>query len=57
MLPEAYGVWQRSECAELKKEVDSFQEASKWVESNKQEGDLILIENDLPDMYERIPKM
>ncbi len=38
-------------------EVDSFQEASAWVEKNKQEGDVILIENDLPDMYERIPKM
>lgn len=38
-------------------EVKSFQEASAWVEKNKKPGDVILIENDLPDMYERIPKM
>ncbi|MCB1531796.1 MAG: UDP-N-acetylmuramoyl-tripeptide--D-alanyl-D-alanine ligase [Alphaproteobacteria bacterium] len=38
-------------------EVDTFQEASAWVEKNKQPKDVILIENDLPDMYERIPKM
>lgn len=38
-------------------EVNSFAEASQWVEKNKQPGDVILIENDLPDMYERIPKM
>jgi len=38
-------------------EVDSFAEAQKWINDNKQSGDLILIENDLPDMYERIPVM
>ena len=39
------------------KEFGSFKEAAKWFEDNKQEGDVILIENDLPDMYERIPKI
>lgn len=38
-------------------EVNSFAEAQEWVNKNKQDNDLILIENDLPDMYERIPKM
>lgn len=38
-------------------EYDSFAEAQDWVNRNKQDGDVILIENDLPDMYERIPKM
>ncbi|MGH1398934.1 MAG: Mur ligase family protein, partial [Alphaproteobacteria bacterium] len=38
-------------------EYDSFAEAQDWVIRNKQDGDVILIENDLPDMYERIPKM
>lgn len=39
------------------KEVDTFDDAQKWVAKNKQSGDTILIENDLPDMYERIPKI
>ncbi len=38
-------------------EVDSFREAAVWIDNNKKKGDLILLENDLPDMYERIPKM
>ncbi len=36
---------------------ESFQAASEWLEANREEGDIVLIENDLPDMYERIPKM
>ena len=39
------------------KEFDSFAEAQAWFVKNKQEGDVVLIENDLPDMYERVPKM
>jgi UDP-N-acetylmuramoyl-tripeptide--D-alanyl-D-alanine ligase len=38
-------------------EVESFKEASQWLENNRQAGDIILIENDLPDMYEIVPKM
>lgn len=38
-------------------EVDTFDDAQQWVAKNKQDKDIILIENDLPDMYERIPKM
>lgn len=38
-------------------EMDSFSAAQDWLQENKKEGDVILIENDLPDMYERIPKM
>jgi hypothetical protein len=29
LLPEAYGVWQRSECTETREEVASFQETIK----------------------------
>jgi UDP-N-acetylmuramoyl-tripeptide--D-alanyl-D-alanine ligase len=38
-------------------EVSTFQEASKWIDQNKQAGDIVLIENDLPDIYERIPQI
>jgi len=43
--------------AKIFKEFDSFKEAQSWYIKNKQDGDVLLIENDLPDMYERIPKM
>jgi len=38
-------------------EVDSFEDATKWLSDNRKEGDIILLENDLPDIYERVPKM
>lgn len=38
-------------------EVETFDEANKWLAANRGPGDLILLENDLPDIYERIPKM
>ncbi|MCB9982480.1 MAG: UDP-N-acetylmuramoyl-tripeptide--D-alanyl-D-alanine ligase [Rhodospirillales bacterium] len=38
-------------------EVESFDEAQKWIAQNKQDGDIVLIENDLPDIYERVPKI
>jgi len=38
-------------------QVETFDEANKWLSENRSEGDLILLENDLPDIYERIPKM
>ncbi|MEM7679733.1 MAG: UDP-N-acetylmuramoyl-tripeptide--D-alanyl-D-alanine ligase [Pseudomonadota bacterium] len=38
-------------------EVGSFTEASAWVEKHKQANDVVLIENDLPDLYERVPNM
>ncbi len=33
---------------------DTFAQAQEWVISNKKEGDVILIENDLPDIYEQV---
>ncbi len=39
------------------KEFESFEEAQKWVIANKNEGDVILIENDLPDIYEGVLKI
>lgn len=38
-------------------EVSTFSDAQKWIAKNKQDGDIILVENDLPDLYERIPKI
>jgi UDP-N-acetylmuramoyl-tripeptide--D-alanyl-D-alanine ligase len=38
-------------------QVASFQDAQSWLHENKQDGDIILIENDLPDIYERVPKI
>lgn len=38
-------------------EVRTFEEASKWLDQNKKSGDIVLIENDLPDSYERIPRI
>jgi UDP-N-acetylmuramoyl-tripeptide--D-alanyl-D-alanine ligase len=37
--------------------VDRFTDAARWIANNKQEGDVVLIENDLPDIYERVPKL
>lgn len=36
---------------------DTFVEAQSWLTKNRQKGDLILLENDLPDIYEDIPKI
>lgn len=38
-------------------EMDTFAQAQEWINDNLQENDLILIENDLPDVYERVPKL
>ncbi len=38
-------------------EVETFAEAQTWIHDNKQDGDIILIENDLPDLYENVPKI
>lgn len=36
---------------------DTFKDAENWVNNNMRTGDIILIENDLPDLYERVPKL
>ena len=38
-------------------EMESFSQAQEWVQDNRQDDDVILIENDLPDVYERLPKL
>jgi UDP-N-acetylmuramoyl-tripeptide--D-alanyl-D-alanine ligase len=38
-------------------EVPSFTAASAWLDRDRRASDVILIENDLPDLYERIPKI
>jgi UDP-N-acetylmuramoyl-tripeptide--D-alanyl-D-alanine ligase len=38
-------------------EVKRFLDAAHWLHRNTQGGDVILIENDLPDLYENLPKI
>ncbi len=39
------------------KQFNRFEQAQEWMFKNKQEGDIILLENDLPDIYERVLKL
>ena len=39
------------------REVKSFTEARSWLAANLQTSDVLLIENDLPDMYEAVPRL
>lgn len=34
-------------------EMESFQQAQAWLDQNRKSGDVVLLENDLPDLYER----
>lgn len=38
-------------------EVNSFHEASAWLDRNRKPGDVVLLENDLPDLYEKRLKL
>lgn len=38
-------------------EMETFAQAQEWINDNMQDGDVILIENDLPDVYERVPRL
>ncbi len=38
-------------------EMETFAQAQEWVNDNRKDGDIILIENDLPDIFERLPKL
>lgn len=38
-------------------QVDSFDIAQKWLAENMKPDDVILLENDLPDLYERVPRL
>lgn len=38
-------------------EFNTFDEAQKWIANNMTEKDVVLVENDLPDVYERVPKI
>ncbi len=39
------------------KEFDRFEQAQEWIFKNQRDNDVILLENDLPDIYERILKI
>ncbi len=36
---------------------NTFEDAQKWLVANREKGDVILLENDLPDIYERVLKI
>ena len=36
---------------------DTFAEADNWLMLNRKAGDVVLLENDLPDLYEGVPKL
>lgn len=38
-------------------EVQTFAQAQEWLDDNMQDGDIVLIENDLPDIFERVPTL
>lgn len=38
-------------------EVGSFKDAMGWLDLSRQADDVVLIENDLPDLYESLPKL
>ncbi len=52
-IPSFLGGFRRT--GETKKlvEVESFAQASAWLDRNRASGDIILLENDLPDIYEQ----
>ena len=39
------------------KQFDTFEQAQEWIFENKKNTDVILLENDLPDIYERVLKV
>lgn len=41
----------------LLRQFDTFAQAQDWIIANKKAGDVILLENDLPDIYERVLKI
>ena len=48
---------QKEAQGKILKKFDSFKEAEKWLQANRKPNDIILIENDLPDIYEHIPRL
>ena len=56
-IPTFVGSFRSTSMTGTLHEFESFKDAQNWFIANKQEGDVVLIENDLPDMYEKIPKM
>lgn len=56
-IPTFINAFKESGAGKQIHEVESFDEAQRWIAQNKQDGDIVLIENDLPDIYERVPKI
>ncbi len=38
-------------------EFATFKDAEAWLVANRKSGDVVLIENDLPDLYEQVPRL
>jgi UDP-N-acetylmuramoyl-tripeptide--D-alanyl-D-alanine ligase len=51
------GFKEKSRGNQMLLEMESFAQAQEWLDDNIQDKDLVLIENDLPDIYERIPRL
>ncbi|MDH5722001.1 MAG: UDP-N-acetylmuramoyl-tripeptide--D-alanyl-D-alanine ligase [Alphaproteobacteria bacterium] len=56
-IPTFIEGFQKTNPAKPLKTFNSFLEAQSWLTKNRKKGDLILLENDLPDIYEDIPKI
>ncbi|PCJ98531.1 MAG: Mur ligase [Zetaproteobacteria bacterium] len=56
-IPTFINAFQTNSHGKVLMEVDSFNEAQEWIFANKKSNDVILLENDLPDIYEQILKI
>ncbi len=56
-IPTFINAFQANSRGKILLEVDSFSEAQEWIFANKKNNDVILLENDLPDIYEKILKI
>lgn len=56
-IPTFIDAFQTNSRGKILMEVDSFAQAQEWIFANKKSNDVILLENDLPDIYEQILKI
>ena len=56
-IPTFINAFQTNSRGKILMEVDSFAQAQEWIFANKKNNDVILLENDLPDIYEKILKI
>lgn len=56
-IPTFISAFKTSAPEKILLEFSTFQDAQTWLLENRKAGDVVLLENDLPDIYERIPKL